>query len=345
MSEPAPTTTPPGRGPRWIPGRATWRFFVELFSRREPGSALAWFRIAIGLVLLYSLLSVGLHGLIDMLWVDRHYGGFTATSSPLTRWFGETTPRVVYSIYGATLLGVVLVTAGVGGRFLGRLITFLTLHGYLGLVGLNPHTAGGYDLLLTNALWLLVLAHSTATHSVHCRLATGAWTSAAEIPAWPRYLAVFQLLTTYTATGLQKLSPDWTPAGGFSALFTVFQDPTWRRFDLDWTATIYPVTQIATAVTWFFEVLAPLMLLVYYFRYTRDRPGGLRRLRRLCNRRDLRVPYAFTGFMLHVGILVTMNVGPFSWVSLAYYICLWHPDEIAAAVARVRAPMSRRSLS
>ena len=37
-----------------------------------------------------------------------------------------------------------------------------------------------------------------------------------------------------------------------------------------------------------------------------------------------------------IGILVLLNVGPFSFISLAYYLCLWTPDELERAVARIR---------
>lgn len=316
--------------------RGWWRSWVTLLSRREPAVGLACFRVAIGLVLLYSLLSVGLGGLIDVLWVDVAHGGY----KPLGRgawiipWLGGPTPAVVHGVYAAALAGALLVTVGLGGR----LATFATLHLYLALITLNGEASGGYDLLLTNALWLLVLGDSTATLSLRCRLRAGRWIRSAAIPAWPRYLAVFQLVVMYTATGLQKLSADWTPAGGYMALYYVFQDPTWRRFDMGWVAWVTPLTQAATAVTWLFEVSAPLLFLVYYFRYTRERPG---RVRALINRRDLRVLFMATGVCLHVGILVTLDVGPFSWVTLAYYLCLWHPDELARGLQRVRRRLQR----
>ena len=63
----------------------------------------------------------------------------------------------------------------------------------------------GDDRLLTNALWLLVLSRSTATLSLDCRLRTGQWVSSVLVPAWPRYLALYQLVLVYGTTGLQKL--------------------------------------------------------------------------------------------------------------------------------------------
>ena len=73
---------------------------------------------------------------------------------------------------------------------------------------------------------------------------------------------------------------------------------------------------------WWWEVLAPLLLVVYWARHTAARGG---RVRRALNRFDLRIPWAAIGISLHLGILVLINVGPFSWISLAYYLCLVPP--------------------
>ncbi len=315
--------------------RSWWRAWVALWDRREPAIGLACFRIAVGAVMLYSLLSVGLGGLIDVLWIDAAHGGYKPLGSGnwLLATLGGPHPAVIYPLYGATVALALAHTLGAGGPIIGRMVAFAGLHAYLALVTVNGEATGGYDNLIGNALWLCVLGDASATLSLHSHRRAGRWLSNATIPAWPRYLAVFQLIVVYGATGLHKLSAEWTPAGGHMALFRVYQDPTWRRFDMDFTAWVVPLTQIATATAWLFELCAPLLLLVYYYRATRDRPG---RLRALCNRRDLRVLFAAVGVSLHVGILVTLEVGPFSWITLAYYLCLWHPDELARAGRRLR---------
>ncbi|MBK6576162.1 MAG: HTTM domain-containing protein [Sandaracinaceae bacterium] len=308
--------------------KARWRAWVARCDRREAATTLACFRIAIGLVTLYSLLDVGLGGLVDVLWVDYHSGGYAClgTGNWLMTLLGGATPHVVHALYGVALGSALLVTMGLAGR-LSALVAGQT---YMALVFVNGSATGGYDMLITNALWLLVLGDATRTLSLDCRLRSGSFVSDASIPAWPRYLAVFQLVVMYTTTGLHKLSTPWLPMGGYSALYDVFQEPTWRRFDMRWTAHVYPLTQLATATTWFFEVGAPLLLVWFYFRHTRERPG---RARAWFARRDLRFPFVAIGLVLHLGILVTLNVGPFSWAAMAYYLCLWHPDELAGARA------------
>jgi hypothetical protein len=304
--------------------RRAWRGWVDLLARRERGTSLAAFRIAVAGVILYSLLSVGLHGLVPVLWIDTNHGGFAEVGriAGVARLLGETTPGVVWTLYTVALVSATAMLAGVGGRIPIALVAL----SYTPVATINSEAYGGYDLMIGNAVWMLLLGDATATMSVDCRRRTGAWTSDALVSAWPRYVLVFQLVTIYTSTGLHKLSADWVPGGTHAALYWVFQDPTWNRFDLrELSAQFYPLTQIGTALTWWWEVTTWSLLLVYWYRYTADRPG---RVRALFNRVDLRKPWAAIGVGVHIGILVLLNVGPFSFISLAYYLCLWTPDEL-----------------
>src|SRR5262249_2922939 len=161
-------------------------------NEREPGSTLALFRAACGLCVLYSVGSVAAWGMVPVVWLNPADGGYNHLGSVprLFRLLGGLTPTTVWWMVAVTLvLGLLLVT-GRGGR----LTAFLTLQAYQAVTGINPEAGGGYDWLLTNALWLVVLARSTATLSVDCRLRTGRWLSSEPIPAWPRYLAIYQIV-------------------------------------------------------------------------------------------------------------------------------------------------------
>jgi len=46
--------------------------------------------------------------------------------------------------------------------------------------------------------------------------------------------------------------------------------------------------------------------------------------------------YAFIGVGVHVSIWAMMNLGPFSWITMTYYLCLWHHDEYARLWRRLR---------
>jgi hypothetical protein len=304
---------PPRRGP--------WGRWVALLAEREAGTALALFRIACGLSLLYSVGSVALHGMVPVIWLPPGEGFATTREGPwLFQQFGGLTPTTAWLTVTVTLLAGLLLVLGGGGR----LTALLALQAYMILTSLNVNAVGGYDWLLTNALWLLVLGRATATLSLDCRLRTGLWRSDEPVSAWPRYVAVYQIVLVYWSTGLHKVSRAWTPAGGFSALYYILQEPTWQRWDMTWLAHVYPLTQLATATTWLWELTAPLLLLVLWYRRTAGRPG---RLRALCNRLPLRGLWVAVGLGVHLGILLLMDVGPFSLVALCYYPCLFRPDE------------------
>jgi hypothetical protein len=132
---------------------------------------------------------------------------------------------------------------------------------------------------------------------------------------------------------MHKVSGTWTPAGGFSALYYILQEPTWQRWDLSWLAWVYPLTQLGTATTWIWEITSPLLLLVLWYRRTRSLPG---RLRSLCNRLPLRGLWVIIGLAVHLGILVLMDVGPFSPIALSYYVCLFTPAEWRRLAERLR---------
>lgn len=301
---------------------ALWRRWVALLSRTERGESLALFRVAVALCGLYTVGTVVWNGMVPVLWLGRAHGGYLELGKTwwLVDLLGGAKPPVVWGLVAASLLACVTLLLGV----LSRVSALVALQGIMALTWINGAAGGSYDDLTTNALWLLVLADSSATLSLPVRLRSGRWTREVLVPAWPRYLVIFQIVVVYFSTAIQKISAYWTPGGDFSALYYILQQPTWQRFDMRWVAPFFPLTQVMTAATWFWELGAPLLLLAFLYRDTRARPG---RLRAWMNRVDFRALFAGFGVLLHVGIAALMEVGPFSWITLAYYVSLWSPDE------------------
>lgn len=325
--------------------KARWNAFVAFSSEREGPECLGVIRILVGLVAAYAMAEMLVTGMLDVVWVGRSAAGgggaFTLEGGPwLIRLLGGPTHNVMVSLAVTAMVGSLALALGVGGRW----PTLITLHAFAAVTRLNTQASGGYDPLLTNAMWLLFLGNASTGLSVD------AWIRArksatAETTAQPRTvlaivrrLFIFQILLVYGMTGLQKLSPVWTPAGGYSALYWVFQEPTWRRYDMRWTARFYPITQIGTAITWHWETGAFGMFIYYWLRVTRERGG---RLRRWANRFDLRIPYLMVGVALHMGILLLLDVGHFSFASLAYYPAFFRSEELLRGWQLARARLSR----
>ena len=311
----APATPAPAEAPGW------WERWVARCSATESATSLALFRIAVGLVTLFTMGSVVTTGLVDVLWVDVAYGGMLPLEGNwLVAGLGGATPTVIWGLVGSSLLGSLLVTLGVGGRP----VAMVTLLVTTSLVDINGHAGGSYDELLGNAWWLVVLAGGERTLSLTARWRTGQWWPQVPVVAFPRWLGIWQLCLMYGSTGLQKVSAYWVPGGDHSALYYIMQQPTWQRGDMSWVAPLFPLTQVATAVTWWWEVTAPLWILFVWYAHTPDRPG---RLRAWSNRLRLRWVYAGIGAAMHLIIFATMEVGPFSPLSMAFYVLLASPAE------------------
>lgn len=301
--------------------KRAWTWWVELTSRKERGTTLALFRIAVATVMVTMMLSALRAGIVDLLWVDAAEGGIRSIASGfwLLDFLGGPTHRNTWGLVVLTLLFGTAMMLGLGGRW-----TVLAAVWCYRAVSSAGHANGGYDAMIFNGAWLLFLAEPTATLSLDARLKTGHWRTAIEVSAWPRYLLILQLIVIYTATGLQKSSASWTFADGFSALYWFLQDPNWQRWDTSWTGPGYALTQLATAVVWHFEVFAGLLLVVYQ---ARANPDGRGRWRRWLRRVDGRKVFAAIGLGMHLGIALLMDMGPFSWISMAFYISLWSPEE------------------
>jgi len=306
-----------------------WQRWVERCMATESATTLALFRIAVGACVLLTIGSVVAAGLVQPLWIDRAYGGMRTLSHPswLVALLGGATPTVIWGLVTASLAGGMCLVAGVGGRPV-ALATALAVGN---LVDVNGHAGGSYDELLANALWLVVLGPGDATLSLRVRWSTGRWWPDAQVLAFPRWLGIWQLCLMYGTTGLQKVSAYWVPGGESSALYYILQQPTWQRFDMSWVAPLFPLTQVATTVTWLWEVTAFSWVLWVWYAATPERPG---RLRALSNRLRLRTVYAVIGIGMHLVILATMEVGPFSPLSLAFYVLLAQPREWEAWLRR-----------
>lgn len=302
---------------------SAWQRLVGFTSRTEPATGLALFRAAIGAVLCWTFFELWWRGVVEALWVDRAWGGIRDLEA--SWWIdvlGGPTPGVVWSVWGVTSAASAAVLVGLGGR----VAPFVALQSFQALSSLNSHALGSYDSLLFNALWLITLGGCTQTLSVDCKIKTGAWTSVAESWVFVRFLVVYQLFLMYWTTGLQKVSAFWTPGGDLSALYYILQQPTWQRFDHAWAARWYPLTQLGTGVSWWWEILAPLWI----WAWTRSLAGHETWFTRA------RWAYAAIGVIFHVAIESLLEVGPFSWGSLSFYLALVHPWEWDALRRRLR---------
>ena len=302
--------------------KRSWERWLRTWLVREPGTTQAVFRILVGACVVYAITSVLLHGDRIPLWYDRPDGGYSRMTNPpwLVMLLGGPHPMQVNLLVASTIACGLLLMLGMGGRWTALVGVWL----YDNTTSLRGDAAGSYDPLITNALFLVFLSGATHTLSLPCKMRTGRWTSDELIPAWPRYLAIYQQVLMYAATGVQKVSETWVPGGDHSAVYYILQQPTWHARDMSWIANYYPLTQVMSALSWTFEVGSPLLLIWLFFHRTKDRPG---RVRALFNRVPYRHIFAASGIGLHLGILASMEVDPFCYMAISFYVNLIRPEE------------------
>ena len=157
------------------------------------------------------------------------------------------------------------------------------------------------------------------------------WTSDRLVFAWPRYLLVHQLVVMYVATGIGKTSSLWDPP--FHALYYALHRMPYIRMEAPWLSDILPLLQIGAVTTYWWETT--FFLVGLWFMAVNGWLGA--RLRPIAHKYDLRWPYLGVGFVMHMLVLVTLDVGPFTWVTFVYYLPLFSPDELSSFGARLRA--------
>lgn len=273
-----------------------WRAWVELLDREEPATALALVRILLALVLLVDFVSLKLAGLVEPLY-SRPPVGFAWGDAWLT---GNAAWALAVVSLVALVLGAATRVACVGFVIASAAFSHLM-----------PDGESGLDMLSRVVFAILALSRSNARWSIDAWIAKRLGREMpAKIPAWPRYLLMFQLVWVYFSGGMNKSAGAWGPQGGFTALANALSDPHAARFSPGWVGTIYPWTRIATAATMAFELGAPLFLLAYFKRWR------------------VRWVWIALGIAFELGIAFGLRLGSFPYGMLALYPVLLHPDEV-----------------
>jgi hypothetical protein len=299
--------------------------WVRLWDHHEHPRSMAAIRVGIALVVLFDFLLMARLGLVEEVLGPASAGGW---GDPLAYdpvpWIYQVLPATTgtaWVLWGVIVTLCVLVAAGV---FTPVSIALLVLC-WAQMKGILPPAERGIDHLLRNVLCILFFSQSHAAASFDAWRRTGSfWGDGRDVPAWPRHVIVLQLVLMYFAAGVSKVGFDWMPWGGFSALWIILQDPTMSAVDLTPYPWLYPATQLMTAATMSWEWSAPVVLLLFWWRHTSDRPG---RLRTFANRYKLLWAWLSIGVTFHVLLAVTLELGIFPYGMLACYPAFFHPDE------------------
>jgi hypothetical protein len=305
--------------------------WVALWDRREGPESLALLRILVPLVILLDLGTAFSLGLLPELWAPPPHGigwaGTTDAAPPLTRLLGASAGTASI-VVGLAVLGAVLLLVGLFHRAGALMLALATAE----LARLAPDGERAIDVLLRIVVLVLAFSRADACWSVTARLRVRSGRApVTSIPAWPRQLLFLQLVWVYFSAAHNRSGAAWWPTGGFSAIANVLSDPHFARFAPGWAASVFPLTQVATALTMAFELGAPLLIPL-----TLVDLGALRlgRAGDLVRRYRVRFVYLSVGVLLHLGIWFTMRLGIFSLGMLSLYSVLFEPAEIRTLLER-----------
>lgn len=296
-------------------------------DRREAPSALALVRIGVAIVLMCDYLWIAHVELIDPLW-SRFPAGYATGFSGWAESLGVGAHGLWSIAFGAlSCVCIGLVTRP-------ACLLFVVVSAQQS--ALAPNSESAIDMLMRVVFVILALSRCNAKWSVDAWFARRIGRPMPSlVPAWPRYLLLFQLLWVYFSGGQNKSSAAWGPHGGFTALANALLDPHNGRLDPDVIVAVYPLTRVATALTIAFELTAVAYLLLLYYAATKNQPG---RLRAFCNRFRVRWIWLGLGVAFEVGIAIGLRLGAFPFGMLALYPVLFLPSEIE----RVTGSWSRR---
>jgi hypothetical protein len=311
--------------------------WVAFWDRREAPHSLALARLLLGSVILADFAGIWRHGLVPDSWLlppgGLGWGAARPDASSLIGWLASS-PTALTVLAALGVLAAAAVTLGLGLRPAALvLVAVSALFGHLA-----PSGERAIDMLARIVLIVLALSRADACWSLSAVLARrrGAPTDA-SIAAWPRQLLFAQLVWVYFSAAQNRGGPAWWPSGHFAALATVLSDPHFAAFHPGWTRSVYPLTQLGTALTMVFELGSPLLLLLTFL--DRSPEGGM--AGRLVRRLRLRFLWLALGVSLHLGIAATMRLGIFPYGMLALYPLFFDPGEVQGAVqllARVARP-------
>lgn len=328
---------------------------VDLLNHREVPINLALVRILVCAAILFDLVWVGWWGLPNLLWGVEELDGAMKLHRVLKQptlytWFGLA-PWIPLAVYLTYTGAAVAFGLGLATRFSGVLLVLVSAQSAL----INEASDRAIDRIFRITVLLLVFSGAGRMLSIDGWWRTGGlrggswWGDPTPTVAWPRYLLVLELTLIYFFAGVTKTSVTWTPAGGYSALYLILQDPIFQTND--WSVLAHPAlywtTQVGTAVTHLWEWTFPVVLLAFWADGSAPQAGWRGWLQCILSGLRVRYVYVAVGVIFHVLLMLTMELGIFPYLMLGLYPGFFLPSETAWLLRRlgVEPPSSRTAPS
>jgi hypothetical protein len=279
--------------------------WVRFWHEPVPAGPLALTRIAFAGALLAEQLTQYLPNLGWMYGPDGFGPTDVVEPVALRRWrwsilfFSTDNLGIVTTAFWLWVAATVLLLLG----WRTRVAAVLTWFGAYCFQNRNWYVLNGGDDLLLIGLFLLMISpcgRALSLDRLRGMRNSGSDAPPAFIPPWPVRLFQIQLCVIYLASGIAKLAGESWWDG--TTIHYVLLDPTTARF----SAALFPLPfWLTAALTW--GTLAFELLFIPLVCFRRTRPWAL-----------------WCGVLFHLGIVALVEVGWFSFYSLAMY-GVWAP--------------------
>jgi hypothetical protein len=268
---------------------------ADAFALEIPPHSYAMLRIAIGAIGLLSLIGLTPFG---MYWpLD---GLSPMPGSGVRAWIAA---RDLGTVAGATLfIWLAYSYAAMTVGFRSDLAVLMSFVGQVAMTHWNNLPLSSAHQVATVLLFCLLWAPTGQVWSLDARWRKGAPQPA---PAWPLWLMRVQIAIIYLSSGLHKFAyPMWRDG---SAVHWALNLNAFHRFPWPWPASLAPLEAFLTWSTLAFELTFWVFVL-----FRRTRPWIL-----------------LAGIGLHLGLFLSLELGPFSPLMIASYLCYLAPETTA----------------
>ena len=300
------------------------RAWVQIWDRREPPHVLAAIRILLATVVLVDLLQLARLDLVVTLYADVSEGGLAQIMSrdhlPWAYRLLDNGPGMATLCWSVAVVSAAMFGVGLWTRVAGLVFVLASVN----LAQILPPTDRAIDTLIRNMVLILSFSGCHRMWAIDAWLRTRKGWDGCDVPAWPRFLIVAQMLILYGSAGAKKVGLSWTPVGDLSAIYVTLSDPSFGLIQASTLDRFYWLTQLTTVSIWTWEWLTPLAAFAWWCRATRSRSG---RFRAFLNRTEFWHRWVVIGVLFHLGTILTMRLGMFPFGTLALYPAFFHPNE------------------
>lgn len=213
----------------------------KYLNKTSNATTLAFFRLAFGLMMLYSIIRFVSYDWIDKLYIKplfhfTYYG------------FSWVKPLGNYTYLLFFICGLAAFFVAIGFKYRIAMITFFLSFGYIELMDKTTYLNHYYFISVVG--FILIFLPANATYSVD------AWRnkkiSFQKVPSWTIDILKLMLVIVYFYAGLAKLNSDWLleamplkiwlPSNMDLPLIGSYLNKSWVQYSFSWTGAIYDLT-------------------------------------------------------------------------------------------------------